>query len=105
MDGHATIKELAQKNRKQYDEKVLKALVYTLSVYPVGTAVLLSNNSKGIVMKTDPAKPRSPTVLVVLDPDGKRLADPALVQVSETDGLTITGVLSAEEAQQVKDID
>ena len=104
MDGHASIRELAQKNRKQYDEKVLKALVYTLSVYPVGTAVQLSNNSRGIVMKTDPARPGSPSVLVLLDPDGKQLPEPALVQVSETDGLTITGVLTAEEAQQVKDI-
>jgi HD-GYP domain-containing protein (c-di-GMP phosphodiesterase class II) len=104
LDGHATIKELAQKDRRKYDEKVLKALVYTLSVYPVGTAVVLSNKSKGIVMKTDSTKLRSPGVLVLLDPDGKQLAEPPLVQVSETDGLTITGVLTAEEAQQLKAI-
>jgi HD-GYP domain-containing protein (c-di-GMP phosphodiesterase class II) len=102
LDGHASIMDLAQKNRKQYDEKVLKALVYTLSVYPVGTVVVLSNNSKGIVVKTDPNKPRSPSVQVMLDPHGKKLAEPPLVQVSETGGLTITGVLTAEEAQLVK---
>ena len=56
LDGHATILDLAQKNRKQYDEKILKALVYTLSVYPVGTAVLLSNNGpEEMIMKTDSA--------------------------------------------------
>ena len=104
LDGHATIKDLAQKNRKQYDEKILKALVYTLSVYPVGTAVMLSNNSKGIVVKTDPVKPRCPVVRVVFDPDGKKLVDPPQVQVSDADGLTITGVLAADEAQQVKDV-
>jgi HD-GYP domain-containing protein (c-di-GMP phosphodiesterase class II) len=104
LDGHATIRDLAQKNRKQYDEKVLKALVYTLSVYPVGTAVLLSNNSRGVVVKTDPTKPRCPVVRVVFDPDGKKLVDPPQVQVSDTDGLTITSVLTAEDAQQVKDI-
>jgi HD-GYP domain-containing protein (c-di-GMP phosphodiesterase class II) len=104
LDGHATIRDLAQKNRKQYDEKVLKALVYTLSVYPVGTAVMLSNNSKGLVVKTDPAKPRCPIVRVVFDPDGKKLVDPPQVQVSDTEGLTITGVLTTEEAQQVKGI-
>jgi HD-GYP domain-containing protein (c-di-GMP phosphodiesterase class II) len=103
FDGHASIRDLAQKNRKQYDEKVLKALVYTLSVYPVGTAVLLSNQSKGVVVKTDPAKPRCPVVRVVMDPDGKKLADPPLVQVSDTEGLTISGVLAPEEAQQVKE--
>jgi len=104
LDGHATIRDLAQKNRKQYDEKILKALVYTLSVYPVGTAVQLSNNSKGIVVKTDSTKPRCPVVRVVLDPDGNKLADPPLVQVSDTEGLTISGVLTAEEAQQVKEL-
>ncbi|MGA2640025.1 MAG: HD-GYP domain-containing protein [Spirochaetia bacterium] len=104
LDGHATIRDLAQKNRKQYDEKILKALVYTLSVYPVGTAVLLSNNSRGIVVKTDPIKPRCPIVRVVFDPDGKKLVDPPQVQVSDTEGLTIAGVLTADEAQQVKDL-
>jgi hypothetical protein len=104
LDGHATIRDLAQKNRKQYDEKILKALVYTLSVYPVGTAVQLSNNSKGMVVKTDPTKPRCPIVRVVLDPDGKKLVDPPLIQVSDSEGLTITGVLVADDAQQVKEL-
>ena len=85
LHGHATIRDLAQKNRKQYDEKVLKALVYTLSVYPVGTAVMLSNNSRGMVVKTNPTKPRCPIVRVVFDPDGKKLVDPPQVQVSDTE--------------------
>lgn len=104
LDGHATIMDLAQKNRKQYDEKILKALVYTLSVYPVGTAVQLSNNSRGIVVKTDPAKPRSPIVKVILDPDGKKLAESPLIQVSESQGLTISGVLGVDEAKQIKEL-
>jgi len=104
LDGHATIRDLAQKNRKQYDEKILKALVYTLSVYPVGTSVLLSNSSKGIVLRTDPAKPRSPIVKVILDPDGKKLAEPPLIQVSENQGLSIIGVLSADEAKLIKEL-
>jgi len=103
LDGHASIRDLAQKNRKQYDERILKALVYTLSVYPVGTAVSLSDGSKGVVIKTDPAKPRCPIVRGVLDADGKRVAEQPSVQVSDGDGLTISGVLSQEEAQQVKD--
>jgi HD-GYP domain-containing protein (c-di-GMP phosphodiesterase class II) len=99
LDGHAIIMDLAQKNRKQYDEKILKALVYTLSVYPIGTAVQLSNKSMGMVEKTDPAKPRCPMIRVVLDPEGKKLIDPPLIQVSDTEGLTITGVLTPEEAR------
>ena len=104
LDGHATIMELAQKNRKQYDEKILKALVYTLSVYPVGTAVKLSNNSRGIVLKTDPAKPRCPVVKVVRDPEGNKLVDPQLVQVSDTQGLSVTAVLTADEAKDIREL-
>jgi HD-GYP domain-containing protein (c-di-GMP phosphodiesterase class II) len=103
LDGHATIKDLAQKNRKQYDEKILKALVYALSVYPVGTAVKLSNGSKGIVARTDPAKPRCPTVRALRDGDGRKLEPAPLVQVTETDGVSIVGVLGAEEARDLKE--
>ncbi len=103
LDGHATIKDLAQKNRKQYDESILKALVYTLSVYPVGTAVELSNRSRGIVMKTDSTKPRCPMVRVLVDAEGKRLVDPPLIQVTDGEGVTITGVLNAEEARSLKE--
>ncbi|MGA2479745.1 MAG: HD domain-containing phosphohydrolase [Spirochaetia bacterium] len=103
LDGHATILDLAQKNRKQYDEKILKALVYTLSVYPVGTAVLLSNNSRGLVMKTDSGKPRCPVVKVVFDPEKKKLVDPPMIQVAEGQGLSITAVLTGDEAKEVKE--
>ena len=102
LEGHAAIIELAQKNRKQYDEKVLKALVYTLSLYPVGTAVQLSNGSRGIVVRTDPAKPRGPTVKAVRDARGKKLEPPQLVQVSDTGGISITRVLGPEEMKDLK---
>ena len=104
LDGHATILDLAQKNRRQYDEKILKALVYTLSVYPVGTAVQLSNKSRGIVMKTDPTKPRCPIVRVLVDPEGKTLEDPQLIQVSDGQGLTISSALGADEAKELKEL-
>jgi HD-GYP domain-containing protein (c-di-GMP phosphodiesterase class II) len=106
LDGHSAIKDLLQKNRKQYDDRVLKALVYTLSVYPVGTAVLLSNQSKGIVAKTDPGKPRCPIVRVTIDPDGKRLASTPLIQTSESGdgkGISIVHVLGVDEAKDVRE--
>jgi len=103
LDGHAGIRDLLKTNRKQYDDRVLKALVYTLSVYPVGTAVLLSNGARGVVVKTDPAKPRSPVVKVLVDPQGKKLVDPPLVQTTEGKGLSISRVMSQEEAKAIRD--
>jgi HD-GYP domain-containing protein (c-di-GMP phosphodiesterase class II) len=105
LDGHSAIKDLLQKNRKQYDDRVLKALVYTLSVYPVGTAVLLSNLGRGVVVKTDPEKPRCPVVKILFDGEGRKLASPPLVQISESTeekGISISKVLSGEEAADLK---
>ena len=107
LDGHSAIKDLLQRNRKQYDDRVLKALVYTLSVYPVGTTLLLSNKSKGIVVKVDPDKPRCPIVKVTIDPDGNRVADMPLIQTTEVaqgEGISIVRVLSADESKEVKGI-
>jgi hypothetical protein len=105
LDGHSAIKDLLQKNRKQYDDRVLKALVYTLSVYPVGTAVLLSNLGRGVVVKTDPERPRCPVVKILFDGEGRKLASPPLVQISESTeekGISISKVLSGEEAADLK---
>jgi HD-GYP domain-containing protein (c-di-GMP phosphodiesterase class II) len=101
-DGHSAITDLLRNSRAQYDDKVLKALVYTLSVFPVGTPVLLSNQSRGIVVKTDPEKPRCPVIKVLLDPEGKQLADPPLVQIVEDRGLKLLRVLSAAERESLR---
>jgi HD-GYP domain-containing protein (c-di-GMP phosphodiesterase class II) len=103
ISGHSAIREFLQVSRKQYDERVLKALVYTLSVYPVGTPVLLTNGSKAIVAKTDPSSPRFPIVTVVVDPQGKSLVAPPLVQTAESGGVGIARVLSSEEAAGLPD--
>ncbi|HVO40660.1 MAG TPA: HD-GYP domain-containing protein [Spirochaetia bacterium] len=104
LDAHSSIREILQKNRSWYDDRVLKAFVYTLSVYPVGTAVLLTNASKGLVVKTDPMRPRCPVVRVLVDQQGNKLPDPPLVQVSDGKGLGIARVLAAEEAKLIRQL-
>jgi HD-GYP domain-containing protein (c-di-GMP phosphodiesterase class II) len=105
LDGHSAMVDLLQKNRKLYDDRVLKALIYTLSAYPVGTAVLLSNKSRGIVIRTDPEKPRYPIISVIIDPDGKKLTDFSQIQTAESaegKGVSIVRVLTGQEAREVR---
>lgn len=99
--GHEAIRELLQKSRARYDERVLKALVYILSVYPIGTYVLLSNGSRGQVVRTDLSKPRCPVVRVLADAEGKRPPRALLVQTTEGGGVSVTRALSAAEAREV----
>jgi hypothetical protein len=103
VGGHSAIREFLQKSRKQYDDRVLKALVYSLSVYPIGTPVLLTNGSKAVVTRTDPASPRHPIVKVIVDPQGKVLEAPPLVQTAESGGIGIARVLAPEEAKGLVD--
>jgi HD-GYP domain-containing protein (c-di-GMP phosphodiesterase class II) len=72
-DGFAGMLDLLKNERKQYDDTVIRALVFSLSIYPIGLYVLLSNGKKGQVVDVNPENPRYPMVqlLGVLTPDGK----------------------------------
>jgi HD-GYP domain-containing protein (c-di-GMP phosphodiesterase class II) len=75
-DGHTGILELLKNEGKQYDDTIVRALVYSLSLYPIGLYVLLSNGKKGQVVDVNPENPRFPIVEVFgeLMPNGKNRA-------------------------------
>jgi len=72
-DGYTGMLELLKNEGKQYDETVVKALVLSLSIYPIGLYVLLSNGRKGQVVDVNPENPRFPIVQIFgeITPDGK----------------------------------
>jgi len=65
--------ELLRNEGKQYDDTIVRALVLSLSIYPIGLYVLLSNGKKGQVVDVSPENPRFPIVQVFgeFTPDGK----------------------------------
>jgi HD-GYP domain-containing protein (c-di-GMP phosphodiesterase class II) len=72
-DGFAGMVDLLKNEGKQYDDTVIRALVFSLSIYPIGLYVLLSNGRKGQVVDVNPETPRYPIVQILgaLTPDGK----------------------------------
>jgi HD-GYP domain-containing protein (c-di-GMP phosphodiesterase class II) len=72
-DSHTGIMELLKNEGKQYDDTIVRALVYSLSIYPIGLYVLLSDGKKGQVVDVNPDNPRLPIVEVFgeLMPNGK----------------------------------
>ena len=72
-DGYTGMLELLKNEGKQYDDTIVKALVVSLSIYPIGLYVLLSNGKKGQVVDVNPENPRFPIVQIFGDftPDGK----------------------------------
>ncbi|MDR3248882.1 MAG: HD-GYP domain-containing protein [Treponema sp.] len=93
-DGYIGMLELLKNEGKQYDDTIIRALVYSLSIYPIGLYVLLSSGKKGQVVDVNPENPRFPIVQIFgeLNPDGKNKT-----QETAQDGLRIVRPLTREE--------
>ncbi|MDR0600242.1 MAG: HD-GYP domain-containing protein [Treponema sp.] len=93
-DGYTGMLDLLKNEGRQYDETIVKALVYTLSIYPIGLYVLLSSGKKGQVVDVNPEFPKFPMVQVFgeLSPNGKN----KIIQTSP-EGIYIARPLRKEE--------
>lgn len=93
-DGYTGMLELLKNEGKQYDDTVVRALVFSLSIYPIGLYVLLSSGKKGQVVDVNPENPRYPIVQVFgeLTPDGKN----KVLETSQT-GISIVRPLARAE--------
>ena len=54
--------EMLKNPNGQYDSTVIKALLYSLSLYPIGAYVCLQNGKIGIVTDVSPNNPKNPIV-------------------------------------------
>jgi HD-GYP domain-containing protein (c-di-GMP phosphodiesterase class II) len=72
-DGYEGMLDLLKNPGKQYDETIIRALIFSFSIYPIGLYVLLSNEKKGQVIDVNPENPRFPVVQLLeeLTPDGR----------------------------------
>ena len=93
-DGYTGMLELLKNEGKQYDDTIVRALIFSISMYPIGLYVLLSSGKKGQVVDVNPENPRFPIVQVFgeLTPDGKN----KIIETSQ-EGISITRPLSREE--------
>jgi HD-GYP domain-containing protein (c-di-GMP phosphodiesterase class II) len=99
-DGNAAIRDLL--TSKQYDPACLKALICTLSFFPLGSYVLLSNQAQGIVVDANPATPRLPVVKMLIDPAGVRVTKSAAVQTAEDGGISVLRSLTRQETERLR---
>ncbi|HUX19994.1 MAG TPA: HD domain-containing phosphohydrolase [Spirochaetia bacterium] len=103
-DGHSGIMDLLRDMGKLYDEKVLRALVFTLSIYPIGTYVELASGSRGIVIRTNPETPKMPIVKLLTNPKGEPYLERPVVQSEDAGDLQVSRPLTAEESKALREI-
>lgn len=103
LDGHSGIVDLLKGSGKQYDENILRALLFVMSLYPVGTFVLLSNDATGLVIKTDLEKPKYPTLRLLTNEKGIPYAEKPIFQTREDEEIKIVRSMKSEEVEDLKE--
>lgn len=90
--------ELLKNQTKQYDELVIKALLYSLSLFPIGSYVFLSDGKVGRVVDVNPENPKHPIVQLM----GERDAEGRSVTIKTSDsGLKIVRALNKQETADI----
>ncbi|TVR86405.1 MAG: HD domain-containing protein [Spirochaetaceae bacterium] len=98
--GHESILDLLKGRGRNYDDGVLKALLANLSIYPIGSYVLLNNGAKAMVIETNSESPRNPAVRVVAGPNNERYSSSQVVNTQEKE-YQIVRALSREEKLEI----
>ena len=92
--------EMLKHKSGQYDETVIKALINSVSFYPIGVYVYLSSGKLGVVIDTVPNDPRHPVVQLV----NEKEADGSPKSVKSDEELNkIVRVLTTNEQKEVMD--
>lgn len=92
--------EMLKNQNQQYDPTVIKALLFSLSLFPIGAYVYLNNGKIAIVTDVSPNNPKNPIVQLV----NEREADgsPRTIQTEDEGPNKISRVLSKDETNDVQ---
>lgn len=70
-----------------YAKDVVSALIHLLSLYPIGSAVLLDNGEKAVVSELNRSQPKEPKVAIYYDKAGNAILTPLIVDLAKQDSL------------------
>ena len=91
--------EMLKNENNQYDATVIKALLYSVSLYPIGAYVYLSNGKVGVVSDVNPDNPKCPIVQMLLEKE--KDGSPKTIQ-TDNEHNKIVRSLSIKEQNDIK---
>ncbi len=77
------LKEIIDQRNTLFDRSLIKALIDIVSIFPLGSLVKLNNGEIGRVVGTSRLHPTRPTVDILVDPRGRRLPEPRLLNLQD----------------------
>ncbi|MCR4714701.1 MAG: HD domain-containing protein [Treponemataceae bacterium] len=100
QSSYEAMVEILKNSRKTYNESIIKALLCSLSLFPIGSYVYLSDGRIGQVIDANPADPKNPIVQVLNDPTTLENKE-EMITTSET-GIHVIRPLNKEETEEVR---
>ena len=97
---HKSILEIAQAKDALFSPHIIKIFLDEITMYPIGSYVLLNNKAIGIVVKTNPTNPLKPVINLVMDGHGKRLLEDRRIDLADNNILNIQGSILKDEIYQ-----
>ncbi len=91
------IKQILDNEKSDYEDSLIKLLLREISIYPVGSCVVLNTQEVGKVVKVDYKAPMRPIVEIVFDPDGFRLEKTKFINLTERPLLCIDTSCSTDK--------
>lgn len=90
--------EILKNNEKQYDDTVIRALLYSVSLFPIGAYVYLSNKKVAVVVDTNPDNPKYPIVQSLTEKDEQGF--PKNI-ATDPNGISIVRILTRTEQEDI----
>lgn len=91
-----TVKEIAKSGHLLFSPEVFKAFLQEITPYPVGCLVMLNNKMLCEVVATDRRNPLRPSVRVLYDREGNKVAEGKTIHLTESKDHHIVDCVSPE---------
>jgi HD-GYP domain-containing protein (c-di-GMP phosphodiesterase class II) len=94
---YLALQKIIEMDGRYFSQKIKKALVSQISIFPLGTYVKLNSEQIGVVVDINKSHPTRPVIELLFDSDGAPLPQPERKDLSKSPFLFITRVVSSDE--------
>lgn len=96
------VKEITQTHRARFSPGILRAMLHTLSAFPIGSLVRLNSGTVGQVVETLEAYPLRPVIRPLYGVGGRPIQEDRTLALRDNPILHISGVVYPEDLQRLR---
>jgi HD-GYP domain-containing protein (c-di-GMP phosphodiesterase class II) len=104
MVGYKAMKSLLADNARRFDPDIIKAMIQSIGIYPVGSIVLMNNSVIARVLETNRDAPLRPKIRVLIDEFAKPYTNNEgdVINLADNRNLFIARAIDPAEYQKVQ---